>query len=94
MRRKILGLALAALATVALTGSAIAAPNPSGSGQPGAECGEEGATSMPAGFLTDGFSNAEEHYAGSNGTPSLAHGNEHAVSQYDVACFQLTSAGR
>jgi hypothetical protein len=49
---------------------------------------------MPAGFLTDGFANAEERYAGSDGTPSLAHGNEHAVSQYDVACFQLTSAGR
>jgi NitT/TauT family transport system ATP-binding protein len=32
-------------------------------------------------------------YAGSDGTPSLAHGSEHAVSQYDVACFQSTHAG-
>ena len=27
-------------------------------------------------------------YAGQPGTPSLANGNSHAVSQYDVACFQ------
>ena len=45
----------------------------------------------PHGFLTDGFANAEEHYAGSEGTPSAANGSSHAVSQYDVACFQVTS---
>lgn len=45
----------------------------------------------PAGFLTDGFAIAEARYAGSDGTASLAHANsEHAVSQYDVACFQVT----
>jgi hypothetical protein len=70
---------------------AVAAPNPSGTGQPGAECGEAGATSEPKGFGTEGFSNAESHYAGSEGTPSAEHGNSHAVSQYDVACFQHTS---
>jgi hypothetical protein len=65
--------------------------NPAGTGQPGAECGEEGATSEPAGFLTSGFENAESNYAGSDGTPSLANANsDHAVSQYDVACFQVT----
>jgi hypothetical protein len=67
--------------------------NPSDTGQPGVECGEEGATSNPPGFATDGFANAEERYAGSDGTPSLRSGNEHAVSQYDVACFQFTSSG-
>jgi hypothetical protein len=30
-------------------------------------------------------------YAGSPGTPSAANGNEHAVSQYDVACFEVSS---
>jgi hypothetical protein len=70
---------------------ASAAANPSGTGQPGAECGEEGATMEPAGFLTDGFANAESHYAGSEGTPSAANGSSAAVSQYDVACFQVTS---
>ena len=27
------------------------------------------------------------------GTHSLVSGNPHAVSQYDVACFQLSSSG-
>jgi hypothetical protein len=46
----------------------------------------------PAGFSTSGFANAEEKYAGSDGTPSLAHANSsHAVSQYDVACYQLSN---
>jgi hypothetical protein len=40
---------------------------------------------MPAGFATGGFANAESHYANGSG---------HNVSQYDVACFQVTSAGR
>jgi hypothetical protein len=71
---------------------ASAAPNPSGTGQPGAECGSDGATSMPAGFNTDGFANAEAHYAGSDGTPSLNSDNAHAVSQYDIACYQITQA--
>ena len=58
-------------------------------GQPGAECGEEGATMEPAGFSSGGFANAETHYAGSEGTPSAAHSRSgHAVSQYDIACFR------
>ena len=69
----------------------LAASNPAGTGQPGAECGEEGATMEPAGFLTAGFAHAETVYAGSDGTPSLANGNSHAVSQYDIACYQVTS---
>jgi hypothetical protein len=47
---------------------------------------------MPAGFTTAGFANAEAHYAGSDGTASLLHANsDHAVSQYDVACLQVTT---
>ena len=62
--------------------------NPAGTGQPGAECGDEGAELEPAGFLTDGFANAEARYAGSESTPSLLNANSaHAVSQYDIACF-------
>ena len=93
MRKVIIGAVLAGAIALAPQ-TALAAGNPSGTGQPGAECGEEGATSMPAGFSTTGFENAEAHYAGSDGTPSLANGSEHAVSQYDVACFQVTSNGR
>jgi hypothetical protein len=92
MKRLIVALGLAgslAIGTAALVG---AAPNPSGTGQPGAECGEEGAELAPPGFATDGFAHAETVYAGGEGSASAAHaGSDHAVSQYDVACFQVTS---
>ena len=93
--RKKLAVVLAATLVLALSGSpaAFAAPNPSGTGQPGAECGDPGATVEPSGFSSGGFANAEEHYAGSEGTPSLANGSSHAVSQYDVACYQVTHKG-
>ena len=91
MRRFIIAAVLSvAIAGLGATGAS-AARNPSGTGQPGASCGAPGATSEPHGFGTTGFANAESHYAGSEGTPSLAHGSSHAVSQYDVACFQVTS---
>jgi hypothetical protein len=45
----------------------------------------------PAGFLNDGFATAESHYAVSDGTASVAHSqSDHSVSQYDVACYQIT----
>ena len=65
-------------------------PSVAVAGQPGAECGADGATMEPAGFSSGGFANAETHYAGSDGTHSLVSGNAHAVSQYDVACLQVT----
>ena len=91
MRRLIL-VALAALVVAAFAAApAGAARNPAGTGQPGAECGADNALVEPAGFSTGGFANAEAHYAGSEGTPSAANGSSHAVSQYDVACFQLSA---
>jgi hypothetical protein len=92
MRRISVALFTGALLAIAPLSPALAASNPSGTGQPGAECGEPGATVEPAGFLKDGFEHAETVYAGSEGTPSAANGGAHAVSQYDVACFQLTSS--
>ncbi len=82
-----------ALATMLVSASvAAAAPNPSGTGQPGAECGSPNATVMPKGFTMPGFLHAETVYAGSPGSASALHATStHAVSQYDVACFQLTS---
>jgi hypothetical protein len=68
-----------------------AAANPSGTGQPGASCGSTNASTEPNGFSSGGFANAETHYAGSKGTPSLANGSPKAVSQYDVACYQLSN---
>ena len=93
IRRATVGVAIAVAFIVAPVGAAYAASNLSGSGQPGAECGEDNALTAPGGFASGGFANAETHYAGSDGTHSLVSGNAHAVSQYDVACFQLTSSG-
>ena len=71
----------------------LAAGNPAGTGQPSVECGDDGAELEPHGFLTDGFARAEDVYAGSDESQSLAHANSgHAVSQYDVACFHFTSS--
>jgi hypothetical protein len=91
MRRFMLAAIVCVVVAAFTAGGASAAGNPSGTGQPGASCGAPGATSEPHGFGTGGFANAESHYAGSPGTPSAAHGNWHAVSQYDVACYQVTS---
>jgi hypothetical protein len=65
-------------------------PNPNG-GQPSQSCQLQ--TSGPPGILstTNGFATrAVFVYAGSPGSGSLASGNAHAVSQYDVACYQVS----
>jgi hypothetical protein len=75
-------------------GSALAAGNPAGTGQPSQECGEEdtgmtpghSATAPGSPFNEDGVSGT--HYAGEQPQNSK---NTHSVSQYDVACFQVTS---
>jgi hypothetical protein len=77
--RKFLVIPLAA-ACLSVAGPAVAA------GQPNASCESPGA-SPPPGFGTTGFARAETVYAGSEGTPSAAHGSPLAVSQYDIACF-------
>jgi hypothetical protein len=72
---------------------ALAAPNPNGTGQPSQSCQAE--PMGPPGLLstTNGFATvAVNVYAGSPGTPSLAHGNSAAVSQYDVACYQVSQS--
>jgi hypothetical protein len=86
IKKAIVGAAVAAMVLLIPVGTAAA-------GQPGAECGATGATSGPAGFGSGGFANAETHYAGSDGTHSLVSGNSHAVSQYDIACVNVTAAG-
>jgi hypothetical protein len=92
MTKRFVTLLVGGLLAIAAASPALAAPNPAGTGQPGAECGEEGATMEPHGFTaTVGFAHAETVYAGSEGTPSAANGGANAVSQYDVACYQLTS---
>jgi hypothetical protein len=82
---------IACTAALVITTGALGAPNPNGTGQPSQSCqaeptGPPGITSTTNGFAT----RAVNVYAGSPGTQSLANGNAHAVSQYDVACFQFS----
>ena len=90
VKKILLGVAMSSIITIATFGSAFAASNPNGTGQPSASCEDE--ASAPNGFATGGFSNAQGHYAGSDGTSSQQNANSsHAVSQYDVACYQVSS---
>jgi hypothetical protein len=84
--------ALGAALALSVASGSFAASNPAGTGEPFASCGSAGAEQMPHGFSTVGFAGAELVYAGSEGTHSLVSNNWHAVSQYDVACFQITSS--
>jgi hypothetical protein len=83
--------AIPVLAILGTASAAFAVPSPNGPGQPSVECGEDGLGAGPYGFSTLGFENAESKYAGSDDTSSLKNANsDNAVSQYDVACLQLT----
>lgn len=99
MINKILaGLAGSVILTLSLAGSAFANTSPNGPGQPGAPnttCqqftktpGNSSNSQSP--FNPNGQSGTV--YAGNQGTASQANANSpHAVSQYDIACFQKTS---
>jgi len=95
MKKTIFATIVGIAMTMLISGSAFAAANPQGTGQPGAPnvtCGQGNATLEPNGFLTDGFAHAGSVYAGSDGTPSQLHAqSSHAISQYDVACYQQTA---
>jgi hypothetical protein len=83
--------AIAAVAGSLLAGTAFAASNPNGTGQPSQSCQSVfpgGVPLSPAGFNTAGFAHAVTVYAGSGA--SLVSGNLKAVSQYDVACYQVS----
>lgn len=84
MTRRIVAAICGCALAIALAGTTMA-------GQPGAECGDPGAEQGPPGFDSVGFAKAELRYAGSDDTASLHSGNVHAVSQYDVACLQVTT---
>jgi hypothetical protein len=95
MTGRLIVLAAVVAAFLALTGSAFAAdPHTGSTGQPSQSCQAE--PTGPAGLIsaTNGFARiAVNVYAGSPGTHSLVSGNTHAVSQYDVACFEVSSSG-
>jgi hypothetical protein len=77
----------AALALTLFAGSALAA-NPPGAGQPSQDCADQ--SSSPAGFNTAGFAKAEAVYANPGSQGGLSSQNGHVVSQYDVACFEVS----
>jgi len=92
MNRRVISIVMGASLALAVGAGTASAGNPAGTGQPGQSCQAE--PTGPAGLLstTNGFATrAVFVYAGSPGTPSLANGNARAVSQYDVACFQVST---
>jgi len=92
MNRRVISIAFGASLALAVGTGTVSAANPAGTGQPSQSC-QAFNGSGPAGIVssTNGFATrAVLVYAGSPGTPSLANGNAHAVSQYDVACYQVS----
>ena len=89
----IAGLAL----TAALSGAGLAASNPNTTGQPSQTCGSETALMEPghaasapgSAFNETRPGTAGTVYAG-NGVSATTPANGAAVSQYDVACFQVS----
>jgi hypothetical protein len=72
---------LGSIAVIAIGATpALAVANPAGTGQPSQSCEEQ--PSGPAGFDAAGFAHAQTVYANVDGT--------HMVSQYDVACYQVS----
>jgi len=103
LRRVVSVAALSGALLVVPAGVAGAMQNPT-TGQPGTTAGfncgtstapvEPGnaATAGGAAFNESGTGVAGMHYAGNDGTKSVAHaGSTAAVSQYDAACRQLSS---
>jgi hypothetical protein len=91
MRRVAIVLA-SALAVGGFTASAAtAARNPAGTGQPGTatpngvSCPDT--ITSPNGFNSGGFATATGVYANPGTTPG---NNPHAVSEYDIACYQTS----
>ena len=90
LRKLTLGLLIGGILTLSVAAGASAAANPNGTGQPSQSCGS--LTASPNGFNTAGFTKAALVYAGSKGTASATNANSSAaVSQYDVACYQVTT---
>ncbi len=83
-------LVLVILAALAPTGAALAA-NPPGTGQPSQDCGAVGVTPGHAASASGSAFNPNGHagtvYAGQQPQNSK---NTKSVSQYDVACFQVS----
>lgn len=102
--RMLITAVLAAVVCALGAAGALAAANPSGTGQPSQSCGSTTASTMPGGGNSStstgspfqGASSAGVYANGpGTGGPGTATGTGHitnpnAVSQYDVACYQVS----
>jgi hypothetical protein len=59
-------------------------------GQPNQSC--EDSQPGPPGFDSVGFAKADLHYANPDSQGGTASGNDHVVSQYDVACYHFSQS--
>jgi len=100
VKRLALGLVLAGALAVGGSSVALAAANPNGTGQPSQTCLSSTAMMEPgnaaaapgSAFNETGPGTAGTVYAG-NGVSATTPANGAAVSQYDVACYQVSSNG-
>lgn len=69
--------------------SVFAAGNPNGTGQPSQTCLSNSAPSAPGSAFNENGGTAGSVYAG-NGVSADHANSSNAVSQYDVACFQVS----
>ena len=96
MKRLIAAGLITAALVVPPAASAFAASNPSGTGQPSQTClsstapNEPGNASNASGSaFNENGGKAGSVYAG-NGVSATTANSSHAVSQYDVACYQVS----
>lgn len=96
MRRILASAAIIGSVGLGLAVPASAATNPSGTGQPSQTClsatapAEPGhAGSAPGSAFNENGGTAGSVYAG-NGVSAQTANSSHAVSQYDVACYQVS----
>jgi hypothetical protein len=76
-------------AVAAAAAMLVFAAAPAGAGQPNASCETDVPSNPPPGFSQPGFEFATTVYAGGDNSPTLTNSaNDHAVSQYDVACVR------
>jgi len=90
--KSILGVVAGALLALAVVVPAYATPSPSGPGQPNQSCEDQptrpGQSSTAPGSAFNPNGTAGEHYAGEQPQNSQ---NPKSVSQYDVACAQVSN---
>lgn len=105
MRRLLIAtVAVASLFAMVVGAASAGSGNPNGTGQPSQSCGSQTASTMPGGGNSSTSSGSPFQgassagvYANGPGTggPGTATGtghitNQNAISQYDVACYQVT----